>query len=174
MSALLYVFEHAGHAVCNRLRAGDQNVGVVARWPNISLGHRSDGSTELFDYRFRSSAALADVAFLAAKERNTVGDIHINPRAQKLAQLWPVQGEESFEDYEFFGLQDAGADGATVSGKIVYGNFDSFALTEFMNMGDEQVVFERSWVVEVAAGAFLWGKMRQVSVIAVECQNGSV
>ena len=54
-------------------------MGVFARGPHISLGHRSDGGSKLFDNRLGSATAFANVAILTATEADVVKRIHVIP-----------------------------------------------------------------------------------------------
>ena len=50
MAMLANVSEHAGDGVSNWLCTGNLNMGVFACGPHVSLGHGSNGGSELFGH----------------------------------------------------------------------------------------------------------------------------
>jgi hypothetical protein len=99
------MFEHALDFVRNGNGAKDDHVRMRLRGPHIALGHWGDGGTKLFDHRLRGTSALANVAILTTLKTNVVCHVNEHSPAEKAAQLRPVQGEQTFDDYKWSRLE---------------------------------------------------------------------
>ena len=150
LSILPDVLEHALDFLANGSGAEDHHVGMRLRGPHVTLRHGSDGGAKLFDHRLRGTAALAHIALLAALQTNVVGHVNENSGAQKVAQLRPVQGEQTFDDHKWRGLKRLRLAGASVDGKIVRRNFDGVSLAQVVPPGQSatrarELRDRRSW-----------------------------
>ncbi len=90
--------QHTLDFLRNRGGADENDVGMRLRGPHVPLRHGSDCSAKLLHHGFRRAATLTHIALLATLQADVVGHVDIDLRVEKPSQLWPVQGEQSFDD----------------------------------------------------------------------------
>src|SRR5271165_707988 len=163
-----HVLEHSRHLSRNGGGTRNHQVSMGPCWLHVSLGHGSYHGAELFDYRLRSAASLPDIAIPAPLEANFVRHLDIHSCPQQSAQLWPVEGEQAFDDHNLRGLKQLRFAGASVNGEIVRWNFDGLAEVQVADLGNQQLMFERRRFIKVRTRPVFQRKMRQVAVVVIE------
>jgi len=133
------------------------------------------GGEELLADGFFGAAAVADVAVDAAAQADLVRGVDVDGEGVERLQLRVVQGEDAFDDDDWF-WHDAveGSGDAGVGLEVVDGASDGFSVREFANVIEDQFGLQRVGVIEVALVTRVERKGAEVAVVEIEREERGV
>lgn len=129
-------------------------IGVGFRWPNVARRHRLNRLLKLTDYRLRVAASFDDIPLLPPCQANRVFRIDKDLGLGEFSELGPIKGEQAFQDQECIGPESFRLWYPPMRREIVNGLLYLVALTELLNVSDEEPLIDGSGGVEVYPDPF--------------------
>lgn len=120
-----------------RLNPKHDDISMLKGRAYITMRHRRNCSEVLLQYRVPGSATLANITLRAPLQANRVLRVDEYLGSQQFTKLGPVQGEQSFDDYDFRWMKALSSAGPRVRREVVYRKIDGFPAFQCRDLANQ-------------------------------------